>query len=124
MLFSLHIPLFLALLTTGTVRGGERPWPPHDRLPPPEIVSLRGRVLVANPLVDQPVSYARLELFRAGKVVASAATDRQGYFKFIKGLPDGPYELVLEPGDYEGKVTVTITGKPPDVVLLARRRRA
>jgi aminopeptidase N len=78
--------------------------------------------LVFNPLINVPVSYARLELLSMGKAIASTATDQRGYFKFTKALPDGLYELVLEPGDYEGKLNVTIAGGAPDVVLLAKRR--
>jgi hypothetical protein len=78
--------------------------------------------LVESPLITLPVSYAGLELFRMGKAVASAVTDGHGYFKFTKDLPDGLYELVLDAGDYEGKLTVTIAGGTPDVVLSAKRR--
>jgi hypothetical protein len=117
--------LVCAVLAGGTLprEAQRRPWPPPPRVQPPrDLTALRGRVLVRGPVADLPVAYARVELLRAGRSVASAATDRQGSFRFTQDLPSGPYELVVADNDYDGRLTVTVGDGRSDVVVLARRR--
>jgi hypothetical protein len=95
---------------------------PCDPPKPPTVgVSLQGQVLQTTAVGTAPLPYARLLLQQNSRVVATAASDRHGYFRFYH-LDRGDYELVLEPGDYSATEVVTVGLATAEVLLYASRQ--
>jgi hypothetical protein len=90
---------------------------------PPEVdFFLRGSVRAGNTYAT-PVSYAKLNLIRGGRVVDSTTTDERGRFSFRGDFPEDSYEILLVASNYIGGVTLFVTCRTADVIVFASRSR-
>jgi hypothetical protein len=96
-------------------------WDPYVCAHPnPLYYSLRGRAVASEPLGFAPVPYTRMLVLRGARVVATAATDRDGRFTFTDDIPSGIYDVVLDSDAYEGRTRVLVDCGSRNIVMTAR----
>lgn len=86
--------------------------------------TITGKVVVGeDALYKRPVRYERIELVRAGSVVATTSTDEDGSFTIMAELPNGSYELRLVSKTWRGSRPITLKGyELKDVELSASKQ--